>query len=116
MQYLFFLRDYKQTWEKVKTERQAQRKKAETEQLEKAGKKTIGEAVQMSVPIITTVNSGRDTSDVYLKHSCNESSDDEDGHDINESEEKEKNEEEAFKDFVERHRAEQMKRKIKTNE
>ncbi|XP_020299420.1 GPN-loop GTPase 1 [Pseudomyrmex gracilis] len=105
---------YKQTWEKVKTERQAQRKKAEKEQLEKASKKTMGEAVQMSVPIITAVTSGRDTSDVYLKHSCNESSDDEEGNEINENEDKEQEEEEAFRDFVERHKAEQhMKRKNK---
>lgn len=110
-----FQREYKQTWEKVKIERETQRKKAEKERLENASKKTIGEAVQMSVPIITTVSSGRDTSDIYLKHSCNESSEDEEGTEngVNESEDKEEREEESFRDFLERHKAEQKTRKNK---
>lgn len=92
----------------MKLEREAQRKKAEKEQLEKASKKAMGEAV----PLVTSVNSGRDTSDIYLKHACNESSEDEDGTENNfEENEGEKKEEELFRNFLERHKMEQTKRK-----
>lgn len=68
----------------------------------------MGEAV----PFITTVNSGRDTSEIYLKHACNESSEDEDGTENNPEEtEAEKKNEESFKTFLERHKTEQAKRK-----
>lgn len=110
-----FKRDYKQTWEKIKTEREAQRKQAEKERLEEASKKTVGETVQMSVPIITAGNSGCDTADIYLKHSCNESSEDEEGTEngVNENENKEKRQEESFRNFLERHKTEQKQRKNK---
>ncbi|KAL0118606.1 hypothetical protein PUN28_009346 [Cardiocondyla obscurior] len=75
---------YKKEWEKIKTEKEAQRKKTEKEQLEKASKTAVGEAVSF----VTTVNSGRDTSEIYLKHSCNESSEDEDGTENNFKEDK----------------------------
>ncbi|XP_018397155.1 PREDICTED: GPN-loop GTPase 1 [Cyphomyrmex costatus] len=101
--------NYKKDWEKLKTEREAQRKKAEKEQLEKASKKTIGEAMSF----VSTVNSGRDISEIYLKHACNESSEDEDGTENNfeENEDEKEKEEESFRNFLERHRTEQAKRK-----
>ncbi|KAG5336954.1 GPN1 GTPase, partial [Acromyrmex heyeri] len=100
---------YKKDWEKFKMEREAQQKKAKKEQLEKASKKAMGEAV----PFVTMVNNGHDTSEIYLRHACNESSEDEDGTENNFEEnedEKEKNEE-SFRNFLERHRIEQTKRK-----
>ncbi|XP_011176122.1 GPN-loop GTPase 1 [Solenopsis invicta] len=100
---------YKKDWEKVKMEREAQRKKTEKEQLDKASKKAMGEAV----PFVTTVNSGRDISEIYLKHACNESSEDEDGTENNfeKNEGEEKNVEESFRNFLERHKKEQTKRR-----
>jgi len=90
-------------------EREAQRKKTEKEQLEKASKKAMGEAVSF----VTTVNSGRDTSEIYLKHACNESSEDEDGTENNfeENEGEKKKDEESFRNFLERHKTEQAKRR-----
>jgi len=69
----------------------------------------MGEAV----PFVTTVNSGRDTSEIYLKHACNESSEDEDGTENNfeENEVEKKKDEESFRNFLERHKMEQAKRK-----
>lgn len=109
----YFCRDYKKGWEKFKLEREAQRKKTEKEQLEKASKQAMGEAVSF----VTTVNNGRDTSEIYLKHTCNESSEDEDGTENNfEDNEIEKNkDEESFRQYLERHKREQAKRR-NTNE
>ncbi|XP_024883334.1 GPN-loop GTPase 1 [Temnothorax curvispinosus] len=100
---------YKKDWEKLKIEREAQRNKTEKEQLEKASKKTIGEAVAF----VTTVNDGRDTSEIYLKHACNESSEDEDGTENNfeENEVEEKKDEVSFRNFLERHQMDQAKRR-----
>lgn len=104
-----FYRSYKKDWEKFRIEKEAQRKKTEKEQLEKASKKAMGETVSF----VTTINSGRDTSEIYLKHACNESSDDEDGTENNfeENETEEKEPEESFRHFLERHKMEQAKRK-----
>ncbi|CAK9796100.1 GPN-loop GTPase 1 [Anthophora quadrimaculata] len=68
-------RDYKKEWERMKIKRNAQRQKTEKEQLEKAAQEITGE----SVPLITTVNSGRDISDIFLKNPGDESSEDEEG-------------------------------------
>jgi len=89
-------------------EREAQRKKTEKEQLEKASKKAMGEAVSF-----VTTNSDRDTSEIYLKHACNESSEDEDGTENNfeENEGEKKKDEESFRNFLERHKTEQAKRR-----
>lgn len=104
----YFYRNYKKDWEKFKIEKEAQRKKTEKEKLEKASKKAMGEAV----PLLTMVNTGRDTTEIYLKHSCNESSEDEDGTENNFKEnEAETKEEESFRNFLERHKMEQAKRK-----
>ncbi|XP_011637229.1 GPN-loop GTPase 1 [Pogonomyrmex barbatus] len=99
---------YKKDWDRIKTERETQRKKIEKEQLEKASKKVMGETVSL----VTTVNNGRETSEIYLKHACNESSEDEDGteNDFEENED-EKKDEESFKTFLERHKMEQAKRR-----
>lgn len=101
--------DYKKQWEKMKIAREAQRQKTEKEQLEKIGKKAMGE----DVPLVTTISNGRESSEIYLKHACNESSEDEDGTENNEhvDEDERKKEEESFKSFLERHKMEQIKRK-----
>lgn len=101
--------NYKKDWEKLKMEREAQRKKAEKKRLEKASKKAMGEAV----PFVSTVSSGHDTSEIYLKHACNESSEDEEGteNDFEENEGEKKKEEESFRNFLERHKIEQAKRR-----
>jgi len=101
--------DYKKDWEKFKLERETQRKKKEKEQLEKASKQAMGEAVSF----VTTVNNGRDTSEIYLKHACNESSEDEDGTENNfeDNEIEKKKDEESFRQFLERHKREQAKRR-----
>lgn len=58
-----------------------------------------------------TINSGREISDVYLKHAGNESSEDEEGTE-NTPEEMEKDEgkEDSFSNFLKRHNEEQTKR------
>lgn len=93
----------------MKIAREAQRQKTEKEQLEKIGKKAMGE----DVPLVTTISNGRESSEIYLKHACNESSEDEDGTENNEhvDEDERKKEEESFKSFLERHKMEQIKRK-----
>lgn len=88
--------------------REAQRQMTEKEQLEKISKKVMGE----DVPLVSTINNGHKTSEIYLKHACNESSEDEDGtENKDENEDDEKKEGESFKSFLERHKMEQIKRK-----
>lgn len=69
------------------------------------------------VPLVTTVNNGRESSEIYLKHACNESSEDEDGTENKEEDkDEEQKEEESFKSFLERHKMEQIKRKTQESE
>lgn len=92
----------------MKIKRDAQRQKAEKGQLEKATQEATGE----SMPLITTVNSGREISDIYLKHAGNESSEDEEGVENpfkNEEDEEERKEAESFKSFLNRHKMQQKK-------
>ncbi|XP_076646967.1 GPN-loop GTPase 1 [Halictus rubicundus] len=96
-------RDYKMNWERVKIKRNAERSKAEKEKLEQAAQNVEGE----TVPFVSTLSSGREISDIYLKHAGNESSEDEEGtenpfHD--EEEEEETKEVESFKNFLARHK------------
>ena len=83
-------REYKKDWERMKIKRDAQRRQAEKEQLERAAQKVSGE----SVAFVSTISSGREISDIYLKHAGNESSEDEEGTEnafqIEEDEEEEK--------------------------
>ncbi|KAF7417967.1 hypothetical protein HZH68_000620 [Vespula germanica] len=99
--------EYKQSWQKLKQQRDIERKKVEKEQLENATKSTTGE----TVPFVTTVSSGREISDIYLKHAGNESSEDEDGTENTYEEDiEEKKQAESFKSFLQRHQQEQNKR------
>ncbi|XP_031843460.1 GPN-loop GTPase 1 [Nomia melanderi] len=102
-------REYKKNWERVKIKRDAQKSQAEKEQLEKAAQNVTGE----TVPFVTTVNTGREISDIYLKHAGNESSEDEEGTENpfhEEEDPEEKKEAESFKNFLNRHKIEQSKR------
>lgn len=99
--------EYKLNWEKIKQQRDEERKKVEKEQLDNAMKNTAGE----TVPFVTTVNSGREIADIYLKHAGNESSEDEEGTENTYEEEiEEKKQIESFKNFLQRHQQEQNKR------
>ncbi|XP_068975688.1 GPN-loop GTPase 1 [Bombus flavifrons] len=101
-------REYKKAWKRMKIKRDAQRQRAEKEQLERATQEATGE----NMPLITTVNSGREISDVYLKHAGNESSEDEEGMENpfkNEEDEEERKEAESFKSFLNRHKMQQKK-------
>lgn len=92
----------------MKIKRDAQRRKTEGVQLEKAVQEDTGE----NVPLVTTINSGREISDIYLKHAGDESSEDEEGTEnpfkVDEDED-EKKEVESFKNFLDRHKAQQSK-------
>ncbi|XP_076280895.1 GPN-loop GTPase 1 [Lasioglossum baleicum] len=102
-------RDYKVNWERVKIKRDAERSKAEKEKLEQAAQNVEGE----TVPLVTTISSGREISDIYLKHAGNESSEDEEGTENPfhvEEDEEESKEVESFKNFLARHKVEQNKR------
>lgn len=107
--YKFFLREYKKDWEKMKIKRDIQRRQTEKEHLEKAANNSTGE----NIPFVTAISSGREISDIYLKHAGNESSEDEEGTEnsfhAEESEEEDK-EAESFKNFLNRHKMEQKKR------
>nr|XP_033325688.1 GPN-loop GTPase 1 [Megalopta genalis] len=101
-------RDYKVNWEQVKIKRDAQRSEAEKEKLQQAAQNVAGE----TIPFVSTINSGREISDIYLKHAGNESSEDEEGTEnpYNNEEEDENKETESFKNFLDRHKIEQNKR------
>ncbi|XP_076750707.1 GPN-loop GTPase 1 [Xylocopa sonorina] len=101
-------REYKKDWEEMKIKRDAQRQKTERAKLEKVVQESTGE----SVPLVTTINSGREISDIYLKHAGNESSEDEEGTENpfkEEEDEEEKKEVESFKNFLNRHKMQQNK-------
>lgn len=99
--------EYKKDWQKMKIKRDAERKRREKEQLEKATKCAEGE----SIPFVSTVSSGREIADIYLKHAGNESSEDEEGtENTYDPEVEEKKEVESFESFPNRHKMEQSKR------
>lgn len=101
-------REYKKDWERMKIKRDAQRQQTDKE-LEITAPKSVGE----SVSFVTSINSGREISDIYLKHAGNESSEDEEGTENvfrEEEDEEEKKEVESFKNFLDRHKIEQNKR------
>lgn len=77
--------------------------------LKNAAKATSGE----DVPLITTVSSGREVLDIYLKHPGNESSDDEEGtENVAETDENEAKEAESFQNFLQKHKTETDKKML----
>jgi GPN-loop GTPase len=71
-------RDYKVEYEKLREQKAGEQKRTEEEKLEQAKKMSHGSEIPMN-SLITQVSSGREISDIYLKHPGNESSDDEEG-------------------------------------
>lgn len=90
----------------------AEEKKAAEQRLnEIKDKSTVGTEIPMA-SFITELSSGRDLTDIYLKHPANESSDDEDGtEDVVANGDNEK-EEEQFNKFVSE-QIKKQKQKIK---
>lgn len=93
--------DYKVEYEKVRAQREQEKIKKSTEELEKVKQKTSGDEVNL-VPFITHHSTGVDISDVYLRQTGDESSE--------ESEEEEaamygdeEREDQNFNSFVTRH-------------
>lgn len=76
--YKFSFSDYKHEYEKLRKANLEEKERVAKEDLEKINKNTIGTEIPMN-SFINEVPSGRDFSDIYLKHPGNESSDDEDG-------------------------------------
>lgn len=100
----------------MRAEKFAENEKEKKERLDQIKeKKTIGTEVPMA-SFITEISSGRDLTDIYLKHPANESSEDEDGTEdtvvANGDDEKE---EESFNKFIEEHKT-KTENKVKVNQ
>ncbi|KAF5281698.1 hypothetical protein FQA39_LY17719 [Lamprigera yunnana] len=91
-------RDYKAEWEKIR--KQAEEKKAEMQE---------GES---STSLVSSISTGRDISDIYLRRPGNESSSDSEGEEINPHglEDNKIDEEENFKKIVQQQKEMQIKR------
>lgn len=109
----FYFSDYKVEYEKLREEKLLESQKTAKERLEKIKE---GKAVGTEVPMasfITEISSGRDLTDIYLKHPANESSEDEDGvEDEPVTFADDEKEEEQFNRFVSEHKA-KLEKKIK---
>ena len=93
-------------WQKLREKQLKEQEEKKEKQLLNAAKATSGE----TVPLITTVSSGREIADIYLKHPANESSEDEEGEEN--AVEMDDKEEDSFKRFLEKHKKEQNKRNL----
>lgn len=71
-------KDYKVEYEKLRVEKMEEMKKSKDERLTKISEQGSGTEVPMN-SFISNISSGRDISEIYLKHPGNESSDDEEG-------------------------------------
>lgn len=94
-----YQKDYRVEYEKLRHEKLQETKQQAEETLERAGQSTNAEV--NIAPLLNEIHSGRDISDMYLKHPGDESSEDEEG-----TEEKfvsigdEEMEEQNFQSFV----------------
>lgn len=70
------------------------------ENLLKAAKSAAGD----NVPLISSVDTGREISEIYLKHPANESSEDEEGEEEVKEYENEQEERESIQRFLEKHK------------
>lgn len=70
-------KDYQVEYEKLRNEKHEEIKQKDAETLQKAGSSRHAEV--NIAPLLHEVNSGREISDIYLKHPGNESSEDEEG-------------------------------------
>lgn len=104
--------DYKMEYDKLRKEKlESEQKSAEERLKEIKEKTTVGTEIPMA-SFITEVSSGRDLTDVYLKHPANESSEDEDGTEDVVANGDEDKEEEQFNKFVSE-QLQKQKQKIK---
>lgn len=105
---IFASRDYKMEYEKLRAEKSAGDKLRDAENLKKAiNEHGMGSEVNLN-PLVTELSSGREMSDMYLKHPGNDSSEDEEGEEDNfkagENSELDSN----FKNFVIKHKDTQI--------
>jgi GPN-loop GTPase len=96
-------KDYQVEYEKLRKDKFEEVKKKNEETLEKAGQSTSAEV--NIAPLLNEVPSGREFTDMYLKHPGNESSEDEEGTEdqfvgIGDDEMEEQN----FQNFVRKHK------------
>lgn len=105
-------RDYKAEYEKLRLDKLAEKRKSQEQRLDDIKKNVkTGTEVPMS-SFITEVSSGRELTEIYLKHPANESSEDEDGtEDVMANGDTEK-EEEGFNKFM-MEQMQKQKQKIK---
>ena len=103
------LRDYKMEYEKLRTEKFADDKLKEAISLKKAmNEQGMGSEVNLN-PLVTELSSGREMSDMYLKHPGNDSSEDDEGEEENfNAGENSGTDENNFKNFVTKHKDTQI--------
>ncbi|XP_066596161.1 GPN-loop GTPase 1-like [Prorops nasuta] len=101
--------EYKKDWETFK--------QIKAEQKESEGKEQLEKIIKGGNLLTTNNYTGRETSCIHLKHSGQESSDDEEGveNTFDGENENEKMEAESFKKFLNRHKGEQGKQAKKSN-
>lgn len=105
-------KEYQVEYEKLRKEKGDEMKKRDEETLEKAGQSTSAEV--NITPLLTEISTGREISDIYLKHPGNESSEDEEG-----TEEQfvptgdDEMEEQNFQSFVKKHKVIQSDKIVK---
>lgn len=101
--------DYKAEYDKLRKEKIDEQKKAAEQRLnEIKDQSTVGTEIPMA-SFITEISSGRDLTDIYLKHPANESSEDEDGSE-NVANGDNELEEENFNKFINEHKMKQKER------
>lgn len=98
--------DYKAEYEKLRQEKLVEEQKSAEERLNEIKNKTIAGTEIPMASFITEMSSGRDLTDIYLKHPANESSEDEDGTEEMVANGDVEKEEEGFNQFMQ----EQMKK------
>lgn len=96
-------KDYRMEYEKLRDQKRGENLLKEKEKLEKAGKSSSSEV--NITPMLEEVYSGREMSDIYLKHPANESSEDEEGTEETAAGKGDEEKEEIdFKTFVKKHK------------
>lgn len=92
--------DYKVEYNKLREQKLAEQQKAAKQRLDDIAEiSTIGAEVPMA-SFITEISSGRELSEIYLKHPANESSDEEDDDGTPVANNDVENEEHEFNHFV----------------
>lgn len=83
-------------------------KEEKEKQLLKAAKAAAGD----NIPLISSIDAGREISDIYLKHPANESSEDEGGEEEVKEYENEEKERESIQRFLEKHKERMEKQNL----